>query len=164
MYERQLVWMPWGMFGVYLKVGFRFLQFIFGIAIFGVYCADMVTASSHKVAPSTAWLFACTVGGISATTALLYLLPCLHSYLFFWWDWIIVILHAALIGIFSKAYITQKVPTKDPKAFKLMGPDFARERSTAYLDCVSGMLWLATAVMSTIIFLKIRRLKKQSVC
>jgi hypothetical protein len=160
MYEKQLQWMPWGMFGVYLKIAFRFVQFVLGIAIFGVYCADIVTATAHHASPVTAWLFACTVGGISATTAILYLLPCLHSYLFFWWDWVIIILHAGIMGVFGKAYITHKKPTENPKEFKIIGPDFMRERSTAYLDCVSGMLWLATAVMSTIIYLKIRRLKK----
>jgi hypothetical protein len=162
MYENQLQWMPLGMFGVYLKMAFRILQFILGLAIFGVYCADIVASSAQKARPSPAWLFACTVGGINVVTVVLYLLPCFSSYLFFWWDWIIVVLHAGVIGVFGKAYITNKAPRQNSKEFNIMGPDFARERSTAYLDCVSGILWLATAVMSTVIFLKIQRLRKSS--
>jgi hypothetical protein len=160
MYEKQLAWMPIGMVGVYLKIAFRFLQFVLGITIFGIYCADLVAAMSKQANPHPAWLFATTVGGLNAVTAVLYLLPCFHSYLFFWWDWVLVVLHAALIGVFGRAYITHKKHTDNPKDFKIYGPDFARQRSVAYIDVISGILWLSTAVMSTVIFLKIRRAKK----
>ena len=160
MYEKQLQWMPLGMVGVYLKIAFRFLQFVLGLTIFGIYCADMVAATHKGAPPNSAWLLATTLGGLSAVTAVSYLLPCVHSYLFFWWDWIIVILHAAVIGIFGKAYIANKKPTDNPKDFELFGPNFSRHRSVAYIDCISGILWLGTAAMSTIIFLKIRRAKK----
>lgn len=160
MYEKQLQWMPWGMFGVYLKVGFRFLQFVLGLTIFGIYCADLVAAAAKHEAPNSMWLLATTLGCLSAVTAILYLLPCFHSYLFFWLDWIIVILHAGVIGVFGKAYIAHEKPTQNPKKFTVLGPNFGRQRSAAYIDCISGILWLATAVMSTIIFLKIRRAKK----
>lgn len=148
------------MFGVWLKVGFRFLQFVFGLTIFGIYCADIVAAGTHNATPNSAWLLATVVGGFSAVTAILYLLPCFHSYLFFWWDWMLVVLYAGVIGVFGKAYIAHGKHTENPKDFKLYGPNFNRQRSAAYLDCISGTLWLATAVMSTIIFLKIRRAKK----
>ena len=160
MYEKQLPWMPFGMPGIWLKVGCRFLQFVLGITIFGIYCADLVAAGKHHATPHSAWLLATIVGGFSSITAILYLLPCFHSYLFFWWDWILVILYAGVIGVFGKAYIAHEKPSENPKDFKLFGPDFGRQRSAAYIDCVSGISWLATAILSTIIFLKIRRAKK----
>lgn len=160
MYERQLEWMPMGMPGVWAKMACRFLQFVLGLTIFGVYCADLVAAGSKHVPLNSAWLFATTLGGITTVTAVLYLLPCFHSYLFFWWDWIIVILHAGLIGVFAKAYIAHSKPTENPKDFTLFGPDFGRQRSAAYIDIISGILWLGTAVLSTLIFMKIRRSKK----
>ena len=146
--------------GVWLKVAFRFLQFVLGVTIFSIYCADLVAAGNHGGSPHSAWLLATIVGGFSSVTAILYLLPCFHSYLFFWWDWILVILYAGVIGVFGKAYIAHEKHTENPKDFKLYGPNFDRQRSAAFLDCVSGVLWLMTAVMSTIIFLKIRRAQK----
>ncbi|KIW04477.1 uncharacterized protein PV09_04236 [Verruconis gallopava] len=159
MYEGQTQSLPWGMLGVWLKVTFRFLQFVLGLVIFGVYCADIVNAKENYASPSAAWILASTLGGLNAVSALLYLLPFFHSYLFFWWDWIIVTLHAGIIGVFGKAFIAHKTPEQNPKVFKTLGPDFARERSTAYVDCGSGILWTATAVMSTVIYLKVKRLK-----
>lgn len=159
MYETQAKWIACGMCSVYFKLALRLLQIIAGVTIFGVYCADLVAASAHGATPSSAWLFACVTGAFGGMTALIYLLPCVHSYLFFWWDWIIVVLHTGLVGIFAKAYITQKAPLKNPSDFKIMGPNFDRERSVAYIDCISGGLWMTTAVMSSIIYFKLRRLR-----
>jgi hypothetical protein len=162
MYDKHLEHMPLGMVGVWMKLGCRFLQFVLGVTIFGIYCADMVAASSHNAIPNGAWLLATTVGGLSAVTAIIFCIPCVFSYLLFWWDWIIVILHSGVIGVFSKAYIAHKKESENNDEFKLYGPDFGRQKAAAILDCISGCLWLGTAIMSTSIFLKIRREKKQT--
>lgn len=155
--------MPLGMKGVYTKLFVRFLQFVLGLTIFGIYTADLVAAGKLHTHLSSAWLLASVVGGMSAVLSLVFLLPFVHSYLFFWMDWIIVILHTGIIGVFAKAYIATKIPTNNTKDTKVTGPSYNRMKAAAIVDCVSGILWFMTAVMSSLIFLKLRRARKQTV-
>lgn len=162
MYDKQLEHMPCGMPGVWIKVGCRFLQFVLGITIFGIYCADIVAAGNHNAKPNGSWLLATVVGGLSAVTAIIYCIPSVFSYLLFWWDWVLVILHSGVIGVFAKAYLAHKQESENGDDFKLYGPDFGKQKVAAVLDCMSGCLWLVTAIMSTSIFLKIRRENKKT--
>jgi len=164
-YEDQADYIPGGKKAVYVKLVFRFLQTVFGIAIAGVYGTDIMTATKNGSSPSSAWLYATIVGALSAVTASIYCIPAFKAYTFFWFDLIIVILHSALVGIFGKAYLSSKIPQvgNSNQGIAVQGPDRKRMHDTAILDTVSGCLWLMTGAFGFLVALKVRRThKKQS--
>ena len=69
---------------------FRILQFVFGVAVIGLYAADLHAAhKAHKYTDSK-WGYAVAVGTLGAVTALVYILPRLKSFYAFGWDIILL--------------------------------------------------------------------------
>lgn len=64
----------------------RFLQFVFALAVLGLYGQDLNAARKHGVHSDSKWVYAVVVGAFSAVTSLVYLLPKIRSYWAFGWD------------------------------------------------------------------------------
>lgn len=64
----------------------RFLQFVFAIAVLGLYGQDIHDMRKAGIKTDSRWAYAEVVGAFSAFTALVYLLPKVKSYLAFGWD------------------------------------------------------------------------------
>ena len=63
----------------------RFLQFVFALAVLGLYGTDLNNARKKHVYADKKWVYAEVVGGLAALTCLVYMIP-FKSYLAFGWD------------------------------------------------------------------------------
>ena len=68
----------------------RFLQFVFALAVLGLYGQDLNNAHKAGVPSDSKWVYAVVVGAFSAVTSLVYLLPKIRSYWAFGWDAILL--------------------------------------------------------------------------
>lgn len=68
----------------------RFLQFIFAIAVLGLYGQDLHSMHKAGLKRDSRWIYAEVVGAFSAFTALVYVLPMVKSHLAFGWDLILL--------------------------------------------------------------------------
>ena len=75
---------------VVLNLTLRFVQFVFGITVIGLYATDINTARKEGKGADSKWTYAVVVGALSALTALVYVIPKLKSYLAFGWDWVLL--------------------------------------------------------------------------
>ena len=71
---------------VVLNLVLRALQFIFGVAVIGLYAQNIDYARKHHDDVEKKWTFAVVVGTLSALTCLVYVIPKLKSYWAFGWD------------------------------------------------------------------------------
>lgn len=67
---------------------FRFLQFVFALAVIGLYAKDLATAHHFHKYTDSKWAYAVAVGTLAAVTALVFSFP--KSFYAFGWDIIIL--------------------------------------------------------------------------
>ena len=71
-----------------LNFTLRSLQFVFGVAVIGLYAQNIDHARKHDGDHvQKKWTFAVVIGTLSAITTLVYVVPKLKSYWAFGWDW-----------------------------------------------------------------------------
>ncbi|EAS31253.3 uncharacterized protein CIMG_06732 [Coccidioides immitis RS] len=128
----------------------RFLQFVFGIAVIGLYAQDVNHArrSGLPMNSVSKWIYATVIGSLSSITAIIYiLLPCaahrpLSSFRVlqlpcFAFDSLMFVLWLVVFGIFAKMYIS-----KDYKK----DADLKRMHHAVYVDLINLSFWMITAV------------------
>jgi uncharacterized integral membrane protein len=81
---------PGGMMGVILRITLRALQIIIALVIAGLYGKDLNDADKAGRNADPAWVFAEVVAGLSVITVVVYLLPFMRSFRFFFWDAILL--------------------------------------------------------------------------
>lgn len=112
------------------------VQFALAIAVCALYGIDLHRASSHGKYIDSKWVYAEVVGGLSAFTAVLYLVPFILRFWLVWaWNAILFILWIALFGVFGSMYIHE-----DPEG----DAGVQRMKNTVWLDLVNALLWLIT--------------------
>jgi hypothetical protein len=138
-----------GMVGALVRLILRFLQFILAITVCGLYAVDLHTAHEKGGYTDGKWVYAEVVGGLSAFTVLIYGLPFFKSYWAFGWDWVLFILWTALFGIFGKIFIPAHPTPKQGAQIRM--------KHAVWVDLVNMLLWLITAIYSTMIWLSARK-------
>lgn len=78
---------------VIINLTLRFLQFIFAVAVLGLYGTELSDARKNHTGDDSKWVFAVVVGVLSAVTCLVYVLPKVKSWWAFGWD--LVLLYAS---------------------------------------------------------------------
>ncbi len=68
----------------------RFLQFVFAIAVIGLYGTDISNARKGHEHQDSRWVYAMVVATLSAITCLVFVIPKLKSYLAFAWDLVLL--------------------------------------------------------------------------
>ena len=68
----------------------RFLQFVFAIAVIGLYAQDLQKAHKEQKYTDSKWAYAVAVATLSAFTCLVYVVPKVKSYWAFGWDLILL--------------------------------------------------------------------------
>ena len=68
----------------------RFLQFVFAIAVIGLYAQDLKKAHKEHKYTDSKWAYAVAVAVLSAVTSLVYVVPMLKSYWAFGWDLVLL--------------------------------------------------------------------------
>lgn len=117
----------------------RFTQFALALTACGLYGADLRAATlAHKQSDSR-WVYAEVVGGLSAFTAILYMIPSLTTITWmFIWDAILFFLWIVLFGIFGNIYIKENTDG-----------DWSvqRMKDAVWVDLASALLWLTTVIV-----------------
>lgn len=121
----------------------RFFQFVFAITILALYGQD-ITDQRHAGHADGRWVFAEVVAGLSAVTALIFMVPFFKTYKAFGWDVLLFFLWVVVFGIFGHLYIP-------------LQPQ--RERSAAWIDLINMLLWLVSALFGVFMFWKSRNQK-----
>lgn len=132
----------------------RSLQFILAIVACGFYGnrVDADRKEHHGFAPE--WLFAITVAGLSAMTAILFIavgscssipfigskMKILKTYRAFAWDTILFIAWLVVFGIFAAIFLKRP----DDKPFK--GSSVRTMKTAVWVDLVNSFLWMVSAM------------------
>lgn len=124
----------------------RFLQFIFAVAVLGLYGTELSNARKNHTGDYSKWVYAEVVGVLSAVTCLVYVLPKVKSWWAFGWDLVLFILWVAVFGVFGKIYIHAKPVNGGVK----------RMKNAVWVDLVNMLLWLVTTVVSVVAFFTMR--------
>ncbi|KAF2646336.1 hypothetical protein P280DRAFT_464589 [Massarina eburnea CBS 473.64] len=135
-------------FGGILRLIARFFQFVLGITIIGLYAIDLDRAHKAGVGYDSKWMYATVVGTLSAFIALVFMLPLVKAWFFFYVDLLIFILYLTAFGIFGKMYIKE-----DPEGNK----GIIRMKRAVWIQLVNMILWFGTAGYGAIIFWKERK-------
>lgn len=68
----------------------RFLQFVFAVAVLGLYGTELSHARKTHTGDYSKWVYAEVVGVLSALTCLVYVLPKMKSWWAFGWDLVLL--------------------------------------------------------------------------
>lgn len=137
-----------GLVGALIRLVLRFFQFILALVVCGLYGVDLHAAHNAHAYVDGKWVFAEVVGALSAFTVLIYGIPFIKSYWAFAWDWILFILWTALFGLFGNIYIGAKPTPKQGGQ--------TRMKHAVWVDLTCMLLWLITAIYSTVIWFRNR--------
>ncbi|PGH07271.1 hypothetical protein GX51_01815 [Blastomyces parvus] len=133
--------------GTVVGCSLRFLQFVFGIAVIGLYAQDLVKQRKDGGGYDPKWTYATSLGTISSLSAAVYftiplvmpafsLLPTVNLPTLVY-DSILSILWLALFGLFGKLYITRDAPAEDVNTIRM--------KHAVWVDLANLALWTATA-------------------
>ena len=133
--------------GALVRLVLRFFQFILALVVAGLYGVDLHHANEAKHGYIDGkWVFAEVVAALSAFTCIVYGIPFIKSYWAFGWDWVLFILWTALFGLFGHIYIPSHPTPKQSGQIRM--------KHAVWVDLVNMLLWLVTAIYSTVIFVR----------
>ncbi|KAK3943928.1 hypothetical protein QBC46DRAFT_13887 [Diplogelasinospora grovesii] len=126
----------------WLFVALLFFEFVLAVTVCGLYGVELNRASKAGQGADGRWVYAEVVGGLSALTAILCIIPYILRFAVIWaWNTVLFILWIALFGIFGSIYIHQ-----DPKG----NADVQRMKNAVWVVLASALLWLVSAVTAFI--------------
>jgi fatty acid desaturase len=118
---------------------FRFTQFALALTVCGLYGVDLRAATLFGKQSNSKWVYAEVVGGLSAVTAVIYMIPFLTTITWmFMWDTILFFHWTVLFGIFGEIYI-KEIADGDQSV--------QRMKNAVWVDFGSALLWLITAAV-----------------
>ncbi|OIW30673.1 hypothetical protein CONLIGDRAFT_630628 [Coniochaeta ligniaria NRRL 30616] len=116
----------------------HFIQFALAITVCGLYGVDLNRAAKAGVYQDSKWVYAEFVGGISAFTTILYMIPFILRFAAVWiWNLVLFILWIALFGVFGNMYIRENAEGN---------ADIQRMKNAVWVDLTSALLWFITAI------------------
>lgn len=114
------------------------LQFALAITVCALYGIDLSRANKQGTYIDSKWVYAEVVGGLSAFTAVLYLVPFILRFWLVWaWNLVLFILWIALFGVFGKMYINEDAEGDS---------GVQRMKNAVWVDLVNAILWFLTFV------------------
>lgn len=134
--------------GGVLRIVARFFQLVMGLTIIGLYAVDLDRAHKAGVYYDSKWMYATIVGAISSLVAIIFMLPLVKAWFFFYIDTVIFILYLTAFGIFGKMYIKE-----DPEG----NTGIIRMKRAVWIQLVNMLLWFGTAAYGATIFWKERK-------
>lgn len=127
---------------------FRFFQLIMALVVSGLYGVDLNRARKAGKYTDGKWVYAEVVAGLSAFTALLYMIPFfMRIPMLFVWDALLFILWIALFGVFGKLFISANAQGD---------AGITRMKHAVWVDLTNALLWLISAVGMTIHWVRTR--------
>jgi hypothetical protein len=119
-----------------IRILLRFFQFVMGIVVIGLYAQDIHNVRKAGAKVDSKWSYAVFCGSISSLTALIFMVPLIKSWVFFYVDALIWFFWVVLFGIFGKEFLNQ-----DPKG----DSGVVRMKRAAWIDMVNMILWFISA-------------------
>lgn len=129
-----------GLFGMTISYlafsAIHIVQFALAITVCGLYGVDLHRAAQAGKYQDSKWVYAEVVGGLSAFTAILYLVPFILRFWLVWaWNLVLFILWIALFGVFGKMYIHEDAEGDS---------GVQRMKNAVWVDLANALLWLIT--------------------
>ncbi|KAJ5134165.1 hypothetical protein N7526_005530 [Penicillium atrosanguineum] len=157
----------------------RFFQFVFGLAVIGLYGQDVHHDHKAKDTWNAKWVFALIVGFLATSTAVIHLIvPFLTRKVNyrpgaklqlprFAWEFVLCVLWLTLFGIFGKLYIGVYPSDSNSDSSKRDATSTTSElgdaskinrmRHAVWVDLVNLVFWAVTASWALLQWLKARR-------
>ncbi|CAG8116883.1 unnamed protein product [Penicillium salamii] len=144
----------------------RFLQFVFGLTVIGLYGRDVRHDHVHNNAWHSQWVYALVAAFLATSTALIHLVkPFIMSKLKattapnpalllpqFAWEFVLCVLWLALFGVFGKMYIGV-YPKEDASDASRVN----RMRHAVWIDVINLGFWVMSASWVLMRWLKSRK-------
>ncbi|KAK4133482.1 hypothetical protein BT67DRAFT_404761 [Trichocladium antarcticum] len=112
----------------------HFFQFVLAVTVCALYGIDLDRARKAHAHADGKWIFAQVVGGLSALTAVLCLIPFVLRFALVWaWNLILFILWITLFGLVGNLYIKQDANGDG---------DIQRMKNAVWVVLASAILWL----------------------
>lgn len=147
-----------------LSTTLRFLQFVFGLTVIGLYGRDVHHDHSHNHETHSQWVYALVAAFLATTTALVSLVklfimrklkaasnPALLLPQFVW-EFVLCVLWLALFGVFGKMYIGVH-----PKEDAADASKINRMRHAVWIDVINLGFWVISASWVLVRWLKSRK-------
>ncbi|KAF8543201.1 hypothetical protein BDD12DRAFT_915968 [Trichophaea hybrida] len=131
---------PGGLVGVISRSTLRISQILVSLVIAGLYGRDISAGNT-----TAAWVFAEVVAGLSIVVAIIYLLPFIRSFKFFFVDVVLFLFWTGLFGAFGNRYI--KTDCKKDG-------DCGRMKTAVWFDLIGMLLWFVSGVVGVFAFLR----------
>ncbi|OAQ60525.1 membrane-associating domain-containing protein [Pochonia chlamydosporia 170] len=129
--------------------------FALALAVCGLYGQDLHNANDQDKYMDSKWVYAVVVGSLSAVTCVVWFIPAIlrHAGIIgAIWNTILFILWITLFGVFGALYIHEN-PEGDG--------NIKRMKSAVWVDLVSALLWLVSAIATTIYWWRHRDVRSQ---
>ncbi|KAI0600697.1 hypothetical protein F4775DRAFT_545062 [Biscogniauxia sp. FL1348] len=118
----------------------HFFQFVLALTVCGLYGVDLQRAHSQGKYADGKWVYAEVVGGLSALTAILYMVPFILRFAAVTiWSFIVFALWIALFGLFGSMYIKEDAEGNS---------DIQHMKNAVWVDLAAALLWLIGTVAS----------------
>lgn len=131
-----------------LRIFLRFFQFVLGVTVIGLYAQDLDRArKAHKYVDSK-WVWAVVCGSLGSIASLIFMLPLVKAWFFFFVDTFIFICYLVAFGIFGKMFIGE-----NPEG----NSGIKRMKNAVWVLLTNMLLWFITALIGAFIFWKARK-------
>jgi hypothetical protein len=134
--------------GAAIRIFLRLFQFVLGLTVIGLYAVDLDRARKAGVYIDSKWVWSVVCGSLGAIVALLFMLPLLKAWFFFYVDAFVFLCYLVAFGIFGKMYIPE-----NPEG----NAGIIRMKNAVWVLLTNMLLWLMTAVYGAVVFWKNRK-------
>jgi len=131
-----------------LRIILRLFQFVMGLTVIGLYAVDLNNARKAGKYTDSKWVWAVICGSLGSFMSLLFMLPLVKAWFFFYVDGFIFLCYLIAFGIFGKMFIPE-----DAEGNK----GIIRMKNAVWVLLTNMLLWLLTAVYGAVVFWKSRK-------
>ncbi|KAL6711507.1 hypothetical protein ACN47E_004441 [Coniothyrium glycines] len=131
-----------------LRIILRFVQFIFGIAIIGIYAQDLDAARKARAYVDSKWVWAVVCGTLGALVSLVFMLPLVKAWFFFYVDAFVWLCYLIAFGIFGRMFIPEHAEGNK---------GIERMKAGVWVLLTNMFLWLLSACIGGWIFWRERK-------
>ncbi|KAH8699456.1 hypothetical protein GQ44DRAFT_67963 [Phaeosphaeriaceae sp. PMI808] len=134
--------------GAALRIFLRFFQFVLGITVIGLYAIDLDRARRQGKYIDSKWVWAVVCGTLGAVMSLVFMLPLVKAWFFFYVDGFVLLCYLVAFGIFGKMYIPENAEGNK---------GIVRMKNAVWVLLTNMLLWFVTAVYGAVVFWKTRK-------
>lgn len=134
--------------GALIRIILRLFQFVLGLTVVGLYAVDLDRARKAGVYIDSKWVWSVVCGTLGALVSLVFILPLVKAWFFFYVDAFVFLCYLVAFGIFGKMYIPE-----DAEGNK----GIERMKNAVWILLTNMLLWFLTACYGGAVFWKNRK-------